>query len=132
MIAWSVSLWLFIVEPQRRHREFCQTTRAELMTLAEKRPPGVTPKQWHHVVAWTLNAHSNTLVATRQIPRFEMARFEANLRERLQAPVNLGTIDWIWDEFVRLGSSSAMSYSERFRPTTTERLREFENAGDIW
>ena len=122
--------WLRVFEPFRRHHEFCRTTRAELETLAKKRPTGISRKQWHHIVNWTLNAHSNTLVATRQMPREEMDRFETELKQRLQGPVDLGTIDWIWDEFVRLAPGWGPSYSERWRPTSPEKLREFEESSD--
>jgi hypothetical protein len=124
--------WVQTVEPARRHHAFCRALDAELKTLAHKRPPGVTRNQWHHVVAWTWNAHSNTLVASPGIPRVEQERLLAELRERLASPVTLATIDWIWDEFVRLSPGWGASYSDRWRPTGPEKLREFEETGATW
>lgn len=124
--------WVRVVEPARRHSAFCRAVEVELKTLASKRPPGVTRDQWHNIVAWTRNAHGNTLVASPMIPRGEQERFLAELRERLAGPVTLATIDWIWDEFVRLAPGWGPSYSEKWRPTCPKKLQEFEESGPIW
>ena len=129
VIVAGVALTALWVERSHRHGRFCRETRAELETLARKRPPGVTRDQWAHVVGVTLNAHGNTLAFRLLIPRAEMARFESELRERLRGPVDLGTVDWIWDEFARLCGGSAQSYVDRWRPTLGGRLREFEGGG---
>lgn len=121
-----IALPAWWVERSYRHNQFCRTTRAELETLARKRPPGVTRDQWKQVVGWTLNAHGNTLPFRMLIPRAEMARFETELRERLSGPVDLNTVDWIWDEFVRLCGDGARRYSDNWRPTRAGRLREPE------
>jgi hypothetical protein len=118
MFVGSVAFWWYKVEPIRRHFEFCREVKSELGTLAKKRPAGITREQWQQIVAWTLNAHANTLVATSRIPPDERERFVAELRRRLQGPVDLGTIDWIWDEFVRLAPGWGPSYSEQWRPTS--------------
>lgn len=124
-----VAFWFRVIVPVRRHNEFCREVYAELKTLDEKRPPSITPNQWSHIVAWTKNAHGNTLVASPGIPRAEMDRFLAELRDRLRGPVDLATIDWIWDGFVRLAPGFGPSYSEGWRPTSPAKLREFEAAG---
>jgi hypothetical protein len=99
--------------------------RADIESLAKKRPPDVSRKQWENVVDWTLNAHGNCLTFHRGIPADEMAGFEAELKRRLSGTVNLATIDWIWDEIVRL-TPNGRRYSDNWRPTTPERLKEFE------
>ena len=123
--------WLWVIEPVHRHLEFCRATRAEFESLAKKRPPTVTRKQWQSVVAWTLLAHGNCISGAHNIPQAERDRFLTGLRERLRGPVELATIDWIWDELVRL-TSTGQRYSDRWRPTTPERLREFEVDNVIW
>ncbi len=132
VIAGGVVDWVRVVEPVRRHSAFCRAVKAELRTLVHKRPPGITRKQWHHIVAWTWNAHANTLVATPLIPPAEMNRFLAELRERLAGPVTLATIDWIWDAFVRLAPGWGPNYSQKWRPTSPEKLREFEESNASW
>lgn len=110
------------------HRQFCGRVRVELESLADKRPSNVSRKQWDEVVSWTLNAESNTVSSHRWIPWAEMERFEAELKQRLEAPtVEMATIDWIWDEFARLAPSGQW-YSDNFRPTLPERLAEFEGS----
>jgi hypothetical protein len=120
-----VSFQAWAIIPTIGHKEFCDATRAELKTLAEKRPPDVTPRQWDEVVFWTLNLHANCIMSNMRMPRAERAKFLAELRERLSGPVDLKTIDWIWDEVVRLSPGCGKTYSERHRPTTPERLREY-------
>lgn len=83
------------------------------------------------MVAWTLNAHSNCITFSPNIPQAERDRFLANLQERLRGPVELTTIDWIWDELVRL-TSYGKTYSDNWRPTLPERLREFEEGNSMW
>jgi hypothetical protein len=127
----GVAFWFGVYEPIRRHKDFCTATREELETLAKKRPPDFTREQWNNIVGWTINAHGNTVVATwprwgSRIPRTEMDRFLAELRRRLSGPVDLATIDWIWDEFERLAPELGPQYSRRYRPTSAEKLREFK------
>ena len=88
--------------------------------------------QWNNVVGWTIQGHTNTLIANWWIPRAEMDRFLAELRERLRGPVELATIDWIWDEFERLAPDHGPTYSRNHRPTSPEKLREFDENGGIW
>jgi hypothetical protein len=131
----GAAVWLgLFIDSNQRHTDFCSATRAELETLANKRPPGLTRNQWDNVVLWTINAHGNTLpmmrplplIVKRRIPRAEMDRFQAELRQRLSGPVDLATIDWIWDEFERLAPDFGPEYSRRYRPTSPEKVREFE------
>lgn len=133
LVAAGAAFWWGLLEPYQRNLDFCEATRAELQTLAKKRPANLSRKQWNNVVAWTLNGHGDILCAERYgIPRAEMVRFEAELRRRLQGPVDLATIDWIWDEFERLAPHNASIYSPKWRPTSPEKLREFEEGNVTW
>lgn len=125
------AFWLWVFDPAMRHAEFCRATKAEFASLAKKRPPTVTRKQWENVVAWTLNAHGNCITIARNMPQADRDQFLAELQERLRGPVDLATIDWIWDELVRL-TSGGRSYSDNWRPTAPERLREFEEGNISW
>jgi hypothetical protein len=134
----SALVWFRSYLPFREHREFVRTTRAQLEGLAKRRPPNLTRKQWNNVVGWTIQGHGNTLGAAmpfpgrRSIPRKEMNDFEAELRRRLNGPVDLGTINWIWDEFERLVPEFGPEYSRNYRPTTPDKLKEFENGNVTW
>jgi hypothetical protein len=126
-----IGFWLWFIVPAKRDAAFYRATKAEFQSLAKKRPPNITRNQWHHIVAWTLNAHANCFSVVRSIPQEEREQFLKELRERLQSDVDLATIDWIWDELVRL-TSYGQTYSERWRPTSPEKLLEFEADGIIW
>jgi hypothetical protein len=130
-LAAAAGFWVGVVEPARRHAAFCREVRADLQSLARKRPPTVSRKQWENVVARTLNAHGNCLTFHADIPQDEMERFAAELKRRLAGPVDLSTIDWIWDEIVRL-TPGGQRYSDNWRPTLPERLREFEEGNQTW
>ena len=132
LLAAGGAFWLLVIDPAQRHRDFCQSTQAELQSLAHKRPPGVSRQQWESVVAWTLNGHGNILTFKQDIPQPDRDKFLAELRARLAGPVDLDTVDWVWDEFERLCPSYGPIYSGRYRPTSPERLREFETPGSGW
>ena len=42
--------------------------------------------------------------------------FEAELKRRLQGPVTLKDIDWIWDEYAA-HTEHGQQYSDKYRPT---------------
>ena len=126
------AIWFVIIDPAVRYRTFDRDTRAELRALTRKRPPDVTREQWHNVVAWTWNGYGNILAGRMDLPQPERDRFLADLRVRLARPVNLATIDWIWDEYERLNPSYGPVYSSRYRPTTPERLSQFQVDGFCW
>ena len=113
------------IEPIRRQTRFTQSVRRDLESLFLKRPKDVTPKQWRGVVEWTLSAQVNCLRFQKSIKREDMDRFERELTERVSGPVDLKTIDWIWDEIARI-SMQGKRYGEIWRPTTPDRLAEFE------
>ena len=123
--------WYAILDPALRHAEFCRVTRAEFESLAHKRPAGITRKHWHHIVGWTLNAHGNCLTFSRDIPQADRDRFVSELRSRLNGQVDIATVDWIWDELVRL-TSYGQTYSDNWRPTTPDRLQEFAVSNSRW
>jgi hypothetical protein len=133
LLAGGVVFWVRGFDSAGSHAEFCRITRVELESLARKRPEGVTREQWHHVVAWTLNGHGNILEFKQDIPQAERDLFVSELRERLAGPaVDLSTIDWIWDQYERLWPGYGPVYSGRYRPTSPERLREFQREGFTW
>jgi hypothetical protein len=131
-LAGGVAFWVLVVDPAQRHLDFCRSVHVELKSLTKKRPPDVSRQQWKCVVAWTLNGHANILTTFRNNPQAERDRFLAELRERLNGPVTLATIDWIWDQYEMLNPSYGPVYSGRYRPTSPERLREFETPGSSW
>jgi hypothetical protein len=132
LLAGGVAFWVLVLDPARRHLAFCQESRAELQSLAKRRPTSLSRQQWECVVAWTLNGHANILTFKQDIPQAERDQFLARLRTRLSGYVNLGMVDWVWDEFERLSPSYGPIYSGKCRPTSPERLKEFETPSSSW
>ena len=112
-----------ILLPIQRWSSFCRVTRSDLETLSNQRPPDLSVEYWSFVVDWTLNAHSNCLT-DRDISQQNRDQFSRQLKIQLAQPVDLRTIDWIWDEIVRI-SRHGQRYSDNYRPTAPEHLREF-------
>ena len=107
--------------PIRVHSRWFKRVRADLESLQHKRPPDVERREWAYVVGWTLNAHGNCCSARDFVDPALTEGFADELERRLRGRVGIGTIDWIWDEFMRI--SRVKSY-DRFRPTTPEHLKE--------
>jgi hypothetical protein len=129
LVVAGIVLWFAKVEPIRRHQRFCDRAHFEFLSLANKRPPDVSRKQWEGVVAHTINAWANCFTFARSILPAEMEEFEQELHRRLAGPVDLATIDWIWHEIVRL-TPNGQSYSENWRPTTPFWLAEYERGNN--
>ncbi len=121
LAAW---FWLAAVRPNQQHRRLYDDIGQTLDRLRHKRPSELRREEWAYIVGWTFNAHANCCSAREFITDYaRFTRFPAELKRRLDVHVDLQTVDWIWDEleaFSRIGPR----YSENFRPTRRERLRE--------
>jgi hypothetical protein len=115
----------------QRHRQFCDEARQVILSLLPRKPAHLTPEQWNCVVGWTINGLHNTVGATPDLPPAELDRVFAELLMRTsRETVDLATIDWIWDQIVRL-APNGQNYSDRFRPTTPERLADFKEGRNV-
>lgn len=112
----AVAFWFLALEPIRVHREWSNRVEADLKSLAGKRPADITLDEWESLVGWTLNLHGNCGVHYAWVDRAEREPFLAELERRLQGPVSVATIDWIWDEYARI-TKYGQTYSDKFRPT---------------
>ncbi len=114
----SAFLYVAIVKPELDHEHWYLRLEESIKDLAKRRPPGMAHEQWVSAVKWTLNAHANCcgrpeFLKTRD--QAELLRFAEELRHRLRGPVDLKTIDWIWDKFERI-SKYGKEYSDEWRP----------------
>jgi hypothetical protein len=115
-------LWfyLFIIRPHAQHMSWYRGVEYRILRLAEKQPEDLTESQWAACLHWTWNLHSNYGgyyyfdVSARD-------RFLSEFDRRLDGDVDLGTVDWIWDQYW-LHSTGGSHYSNHYRPTTPERL----------
>lgn len=112
------ALFLALIKPELDHQNWHCRVRDSIQSLSTRIPPGVSREQWDSAIDWTLNAHANCcgrpeFLKTLEKP--ETGRFADELERRLRGPVDLKTIDWIWDEFERI-SKYGKKYSHEWRP----------------
>ena len=118
------ALWFDRVkmEPIRAGRYLEQ----QILSLRDRRPAALTPRQWESAVAWTSNLHGNSLVMFQASGR-EIREFSRRLESRLSADVDLDTIFWIWDEYSTICRGGA--HYQRFR---SQMVGEIEAGGADW
>jgi len=116
----AAAFWFLWIRPIHEHFIWYGRVRAALEPLAGKRPADVPPGQWEFMVGWTLNLHANCGTEQR-IDRNERQAFLDELERRLQGPVGVDTIDWIWDEYIRI-TKGGRHYDENWRPTRSPDL----------
>ena len=120
-------LYWYKVRPHVKHSEVFRRVDTAIESLSDRCPSDITALQWRHCVGWT-NTASHNLCAHRSFIRDYPAflSFAEKLHERVQNQANLETIDWIWDQFETI-THAGRSYSERWRPTTLERMQNPTN-----
>jgi hypothetical protein len=115
------ALWFFGLRPFQDHRRWSDRARVGIRALLDKRPADVPPGQWEFMVGWTLNLHGNWGSSPTYVDRDQMWPYLDELERRLEGPVNVATIDWIWDEYARI-TKGGRGYGERYRPTRSPDL----------
>lgn len=126
----GLAFWFFTLEPILEHQRWERRVHAGLKSLRNKKPVGVSPNEWEHVVDWTFNLHGNCGIVNDWITttRWEKWQFLEEFEGRLNGQVGLSTVDWFWDEYARI-TKGGQSYSDRFRPTRDLPLQYFEWPG---
>lgn len=88
--------------------------QGELVRLADRRPANVSPSDWECATSWAVNAYGNVCIPE-YVSLDEMRRLRAELEARLRGPVDLATVDWLWDRLGRTGPHG-QDYRRRFEP----------------
>jgi len=117
-----------LTRPIRSHNRGYERVQRALMSLKNRRPPEVSEQRWAYAVGWTLNALGNC-GSYPAVGPYAMEGLADELEGKLRGEVDMGTIDRVWDEFVRI-SPVGKSY-DRFRPTRHGRLEEAD-IGFTW
>ena len=118
----AVAFLFIALKPIHEHRRWYDRVSVDLFSLADKRPPDVPPGQWEFMVSWTINLHGNCGSSHTSVDPDQMWPFQEELERRLEGPVTVATIDWIWDEYVRI-TKVGRRYEERYRPTHSPDLQ---------
>ena len=118
--------WFGCLAPLRDHGRWYREVREDIVALLRKRPPDVSKGQWEFAVGWTINLHANAGGMWSTVDPDWRPGFAAELRRRLQGPMSLADIDWIWDEYAA-HTKYGPSYSDKYRPTRSE---DFAHAED--
>ncbi len=116
------SFWTFVLRHEQ-HNKWYRKIEDHIIMLAEKRPASVRASQWAYCLSWTWQLHSNC-GGYSNFNHSERARFLTEFDRRLTGTVDLGTIDWIWDEYVE-HSTCGRVYSRNHRPTDPDQLPDF-------
>ena len=115
-------LWFYfsVFRPHQQHLKWYREVEGCIIRLADQQPDGLNQAQWAGCVFWTWQLHTNWGPAFREPAA---SRFLADFDRRLDGEVDLATIDWVWDQYDR-GTPGGGRYSDRYRPTTPEKLKE--------
>lgn len=86
-----------------------------LETLDTRCPATVSPQTWDDATGWAITAYHNICFNANHTTLKELDSFVADTEERLNGPVDLATIDWIWARLAATGPHGE-AYASRFLP----------------
>lgn len=111
------------LKPYRDHRRWFSRVDACLEKLNAKQPQNLSIELWTNLTNWNNNLHGNCGFSPFYLTDKQLAEaFADELELRVEGPVDLKTIDWIWDEYMRF--TRLKSYN-RFRPTTPANMEPY-------
>lgn len=122
----AVGLLLFVsyryLEQFATHGRWYDRGREDMTAITHKCPPEVGKDWWEFAVTWTLNLHANCGPHPSWVEPGWRDGFAVELERRLQGPMTLADIEWIWDEYAR-HTTYGQGYSDKFRQEWTTYLR---------
>lgn len=98
---------------QHTFRSHHDKLRGVFEELRERCPPRVNAKAWDEAINWIIIASANICTSPDRVSNAEMAALRADIDERLEGPVDLETLFWIWDRLGRTGPEGKL-YVDRF------------------
>ncbi len=124
IVACFVGYVIVKIAPYERHRPVAEKMSVAVLRLSEDRPADLTDDQWAYCITWTWNLHSNYGLVHSYVSTRDLERIERELHARIDNGADLGTIDWIWDQYVQ--SYPRARHYNHFRPTSPENKESFE------
>jgi hypothetical protein len=76
---------------------------AAIRALEYRVPPGVSPAVWECAWGWTSTAYGNVCFSEEHVSTEELYRLRKDLMPKLQGPVDLQTLVWVWDRLAQTG-----------------------------
>jgi hypothetical protein len=119
------------IHQSRRFYGHVDRVVATIRSFHSRRPADVSDEQWTEAVEWTANVIYQDFFAPNSEELRGLERLSTELDERAKGEVDLGTLQWIWDECANT-CGGPNSYGIRFRnvklltedPITDARLPE--------
>lgn len=115
VVAGSLSWFHQLREPFRESDQILSLIRS----LESRHPADATPGKWKCAVGWTCTLHANSLDAY-QADVTSIRQFREELATKLEGPVSMETIDWIWNSYAGLCPGGA-NY-QRYRPVMIDEI----------
>ncbi len=98
----------------REHNALAQRVKDKITSLKTRRPADVPTAQWDQAVNWTTNLIAQVYFAPVESDPDSLGRLAKSLDQKLTGKVDLGTLQWVWDECEKAPRSGA-EYAIRFR-----------------
>ncbi len=121
-------VWYFLTKPEwDRRRLASEKMELAILQLSEKCPGELSEAQWAYCITWTLTLHGNfgSSPSPGHVPTDDLERITNELNRRIDAGADLGTINWIWDQYI-VAYPRAARYEVSYRPTGDTNKHEFE------
>lgn len=127
ILAVPILAWFLSTRAEWQRRKLASAKmQLAILRLSLKCPDGLSEAQWAYCVAWTMNLHGNygSWPVPGHVPTEDLNRIADELNRRIDLGADLGTIDWVWDQYF-LAYPRAAHYNN-YRPTGEENRAEFE------
>jgi hypothetical protein len=122
------ALWDRGPGPMIEQHRWAARVEAKLWELRSKRPPNIARGSWAFLVGWTINLSANCSAVRREgVTSRDNEQFLQELERKLEEGPEFETIDWIWDEYIRLTKGG--QHYDRYRPTRPEAGWETASVG---
>ena len=102
---------------QTEHRQVAGEIRGAILPFESRVPVGVNPSVWACAVRETYTALFNICFAWDPPPSIEeLYRLRNDLRAKLRDPVDIQSLEWIWDRVAHMGPAGKHA-AKACRPT---------------
>lgn len=90
--------------------------------MAQKWPQQVKRETWDEACNWLLTANANICFSPEHVPMDKVILLSEKFESKVAGPVNLGTVEWMWDEFAAASPYGA-EYADWYRAVYLEYLK---------